>query len=170
MPRRSQEGTAFAEALVALPIFVAALIAVIGFNNLYSAKLEAMSRARRMAWLQAESGECPTTSCDTPECRAQEQRIEGEFDAAANTNGDGKSLGDWMGGVSDFLLGKSTEGVGLFESPMPNALGGKTEQRGLAKLRCNTKPRSFDGEEGSILEAACTAELRNTEYAQEACK
>jgi hypothetical protein len=74
---RSEEGTALVEALIGLPVFVAALAGVVALNGMYGAKLEAKSRARRMAWLQADSGECPVQSCSNGDCG----RIEGEIRA-----------------------------------------------------------------------------------------
>ena len=46
---RDEEGTALVEALVSLPVFIAVLAGVVALNGVYSAKLEAKARARRLA-------------------------------------------------------------------------------------------------------------------------
>ena len=72
--QRDEKGAALLEALVSLPVFIAALAGVVALNGMYSAKLEAKSRARRLAWLQADSGECPAQSCRSGECGQQEDQ------------------------------------------------------------------------------------------------
>ncbi|MBT8467636.1 MAG: hypothetical protein KJN97_02705, partial [Deltaproteobacteria bacterium] len=51
-----EKGTAMLEALIGLPVFAASLAAVVALSGMYGAKLEAKSHARRLAWLQADSG------------------------------------------------------------------------------------------------------------------
>lgn len=168
---RDQKGTAFAEALVSLPLFAAALIGVVALNSMYSAKLEARARARRMAWLQADSGECPAQSCRSGECgQAQSAIRTGGLDDAVSARGGRFSVGSFLGDVGSYLLGRATNGVGLAEAPMPNGIwGSHTQQRGVSTLLCNTRPRtSPDG--NNILDRACSTGLRSTEYARAVCR
>lgn len=168
---RDQDGTAFAEALITLPLFAAALVGVVALNSVYGAKLEAKARARRMAWLQADSGECPTQSCRSADCSRAENAIRtGGLDDVLSARGGRFSVDSFLGDVGGYFLGKATNGVGLAEAPMPNGLGGgKTQQTSAMTLLCNTKPRtSADG--SNVLQHACATELRSTEYASEICK
>ncbi len=168
---QDQKGTAFAEALVSLPLFAAALIGVVALNSMYSAKLEAKARARRMAWLQADSGECPTQSCRSGECgRAQSAIRTGGLDDAVFARGGRFSVGSFLGDVAGYLVGRATNGVGLAEAPMPNGIGGgRTQQHGVTTLLCNTKPRKSD-DVNNVLDHACSTELGSTEYASEVCR
>jgi len=168
---RDKKGTAFAETLITLPLFAAALVGVVALNSMYSAKLEAKARARRMAWLQADSGDCPAQSCRSGECGRAENAIRtGGLDDALSAGGDRFSVDSFLGDVGGYLLGRATNGVGFAEAPMPNGFGGdKKQQHGLSTLLCNTKPRlSPDG--NNVLEHACSTELRSTEYASEVCR
>lgn len=168
---RDNKGTVLAEALISLPFFIAALAGVVALNGMYTAKLEAKARARRMAWLQADSGDCPAQSCRSGECG----RIEGEI----RTGGldellavhDGRfSLDSLLGDVGRFLLGKATNGVGVAEGFIPALVSsGRTSQHGVTTLLCNTTPRQTDTD-GSVLEHACRTGLRTTEYASEVCR
>lgn len=166
-----ENGTAMLEALISLPVFVACLAGVIGLNGMYGAKLEAKSRARRMAWLQADSGECPTQSCRSGECG----RIEGELRAGGLddllTVRDGRlSLDSFLGNLGRFFLGQATNGVGSAESSMPTMLSPALgSQHGVTTLLCNTTARTARGE-GNVLEHACRTGLQNTEYAREVCR
>lgn len=166
-----ESGTAMLEALISLPVFVACLAGVIGLNGMYGAKLEAKSRARRMAWLQADSGQCPTQSCRSGECG----RIEGELRAGGLddllTVRDGRlSLDSFLGDLGRFFLGQATNGVGSAESSMPTMLSPSMGlQHGVTTLLCNTTARTARGE-GNVLEHACRTGLQNTEYAREVCR
>jgi len=168
---RDEKGTAMAEALVALPVFVAALAGLVALSGMYSAKLEAKSRARRLAWLQADSGECPVQTCRTGECG----RIEGDIRAGGLDDlfsvGDSHfSLASFLGNVGRYFLGKATNGVGLSEALIPTMAGsGRTSQSGVTTLLCNTTARST-GDGGNVLEQACRAGLRTMEYAREVCR
>lgn len=160
-----------AEALISLPVFVAALAGVVALNGMYGAKLEAKSRARRMAWLQADSGECPVQSCRSGECG----RIEGEIrsgglDDLLTVQDSGLSLDNFLGNVGRFLLGRATNGVGVADALMPTIVGSeKTSQRGVTTLLCNTTSRHTDTG-SNVLEHACRTGLRTTEYAREVCR
>jgi len=170
-PFRDEEGTALVEALVSLPVFIAALAGIIALNGIYSAKLEAKARARRLAWLQADSGECPAQSCRNSECG----RIEGEIrtggiDEALAVHDGQFSLASFLGGVGRYLLGQATNGVGLAEAVIPAMVGsGRTSQYGVTTLLCNATARPTDTG-GSVLEHACRTGLRTTEYASEVCR
>jgi hypothetical protein len=169
--RRDERGAALLEALLSLPVFIAALAGVVALSGMYGAKLEAKSRARRLAWLQADSGECPTQSCRIGECG----RIEGEIRAGGLddvlTVRDGHfSLGSFFSDVGHFLLGKATNGVGVAVAATPTMVGsGRTSQHGVTTLLCNTTARHTDTG-GSVLEHACRTGLRTTEYASEVCR
>jgi len=168
---RDEKGTAMAEALISLPVFVAALAGVVALNGMYGAKLEAKSRARRMAWLQADSGECPVQSCRSGECG----RIEGEIrsgglDDLLTVQDSGLSLDNFLGNVGRFLLGRATNGVGVADALMPTIVGSeKTSQHGVTTLLCNTTSRHTDTG-SNVLEHACRTGLRTTEYAREVCR
>jgi len=169
--RQDKTGAALVEALICLPVFAAALAGVVALDSMYLAKLEAKSRARRVAWLQADSGECPARTCRSGECQAIERAIQADgLDRLQETNGSRFSLGGFLGRVSDYLLGKATRGVGFAEAPMPNLIGsGTTTQHGVTMLLCNTTQR--ETEMGSnVLEHACRTGLRDTEYASEVCR
>ncbi len=166
-----ESGTALLEALISLPVFAASLAAVVALNGMYGAKLEAKSRARRIAWLQADSGECPAQSCRSGECA----RIEGEIRAGGIddllTVHDGRlSLDSFLGNLGRFFVGKATHGVGLAEALMPTILSSEMgSQHGVTTLLCNTTARTAEGE-GNVLEHACRTGLQNTEYAREVCR
>jgi hypothetical protein len=166
-----ENGTAMLEALISLPVFAASLAAVVALNGMYGAKLEAKSRARRMAWLQADSGECPAQSCRSGECG----RIEGEIRAGGLddllTVHDGRfTLDSFLGNLGRFFLGKATNGVGLAEALTPTMLNPEIgSQRGVTTLLCNTTPRNAEGV-GNVLEHACRTGLQTTEYAREVCR
>ncbi len=168
---QDEKGAALLEALVCLPAFIAALVGVVALNGMYSAKLEAKSRARRLAWLQADSGECPAQSCRSGECG----RIEGEIrtgglDGALAARDGHFSVGSFLGNVGRYLLGKATNGVGLAEAVTPAMVGsGLTSQHGVTTLLCNTTARHTDTG-ASILEHACSTGLQATEYASEVCR
>ena len=166
-----QRGSALAEALVCLPVLAAVLAGVVAFNGMYSAKLEAKARARRLAWLQADSGDCPAQSCRTGECGRAEGEIRASgLDAALSVHDSRFSLNSFLGDVGRFLLGKVTLGIGLataMTSPMVGS--GRSEQHGVTPLLCNTTRRHTDTNE-SVLENACRTELRNTEYANAVCR
>jgi len=166
-----ENGTAMLEALICLPVFAASLAAVVALNGMYGAKLEAKSRARRMAWLQADSGECPAQACRSGECG----RIEGEIRAGGLddllTVQDGRfSLDSFVGNLGRFFLGQTTNGIGVAEALMPTMLSPEMgSQHGVTTLLCNTRARNVEGG-GNVLEHACRAGLQTTEYAREVCK
>ena len=168
---RNNSGAALIEALISLPVFMAALAVVLALNGMYLAKLEAKSRARRMAWLQADSGECPVQSCRSGECG----RIEGEIRAGGlddllNVEGGNVSLSSLLGNVGRYLLGQATNGVGFAEAWMPAMIGaGLTTQHGVTTLLCNTTPRNAHTG-SSVLEYACGTGLETLEYASEVCR
>ena len=166
-----QRGGALAEALVSLPVFVAALVGVVALNGMYSAKLEAKSRARRLAWLQADSGECPVQSCRSGHCgRAEGEIRAGGLDDVLTVHDSHFSLESFLGNVGRYFLGKATNGVGLATAVLPPMVGsGLTSQRGVTTLLCNTTARPTDTG-GSVLEHACSTGLRTTEYASEVCR
>lgn len=167
----NENGTAMLEALVSLPVFAASLAAVVALNGMYGAKLEAKSRARRIAWLQADSGDCPAQSCRSGECG----RIEREIHASGLDDllavRDGRfSLDSFLGNVGRFFLGQTTNGIGLAEALMPRGLSSEVgSQHGVTTLLCNTTASGADGV-GNVLEHACRTGLQTTEYAREVCR
>lgn len=168
---KDEKGTAMVEALISLPVFVAVLVGVVALNGIYSAKLEAKARARRMAWLQADSGECPVQSCSSGDCgRAEGEIRTGGLDELLIVQDGRFSLGSFLDDVGRYLLGKATNGIGLADALMPAMLGsGLTSQHGVTTLLCNTTPRHTDPG-GSVLEHACRTGLRTTEYASAVCR
>ena len=168
---RDEQGAALAEALVSLPVFAATLAGVVAFNGMYTAKLEAKSRARRMAWLQADSGECPIQSCRSSACGRVESEIRaGGLDGLLSVQDGQFALESFIGNPGHYLLGQATNGVGLAESLMPSVLSsGPTSQRGVTTLLCNTTARDTDTG-NNVLEHACRTGLRTTEYASEVCR
>lgn len=167
---RKNGGTALLEALICLPVFAAALVGVVALNGMYVAKLEAKSQARRLAWLQADSGECPEQTCRSGECGPIEDSIQREgLDRLLNTADGRFSLGSFLGGVGRYLLGRGTRGIGFAEAAIPNATGsGTSSQYGVTTLLCNTTERRTNAG-GDVLEHACRTGLQTTEYASEVC-
>lgn len=169
--QRTERGSALLEALVSLPVFAAALAGVVALNGTYSAKLEAQSLARRLAWLQADSGGCPAQSCRTGECgRIAGDIRAGGLDDALAVRDSRFSLGSFLGNVGDYLLGKATNGVGAAEAATSAMVGsGRTLQSGVTTLLCNTTARHTETE-SNVLEHACRTGLSTTEYASAVCR
>ena len=166
-PSTRQQGTAYAEALICVPIYAAVLIGLVAFNNMYSAKIEAMARARRVAWLQAESGDCPEESCT--ECASSEGEIQTGLDSLSRARSGKGSASSFAGKLGELIAGSSTRGTATAVAPLPPRIGdGRTVQRGVTPLPCNTKPRKAP-DEGSILEEACAGGLSTAGYAGAAC-
>ena len=166
-----ERGTAFAEGLVVLPFFAMALIGIVTLHNVYGAKIEAKARARRLAWLQADSGDCSVQSCQSTECGGAEAAIRtGGLDDALSASSSGLSLRTFLRDVGSYLLGKATVAVGVARAPRPSGLGGgHLEQRGLHVLLCNARSRTTpDGR--SVLDSACSAGLGSVDYAREVCR
>ena len=168
---RDVKGTALAEALISIPVLVAILAGVVALNGMYIAKLEAKSRARRMAWLQANSGHCPARSCQSPECARIENQIRSDgLDEPLEVQESRFSLRSFLGDLSRFFLGKVTTGIGAADAVMPSAVRRSLgHQRGVTTLLCNTRSRQTDTGD-SVLEHACRTGLRTTEYASAVCK
>jgi hypothetical protein len=168
---RDEAGTAFAEALISLPVFVALLGGTVALNGMYTAKLEAMARARRLAWLQANSGECPPRSCASAACQAAEAEVRsGALADLGAVGGSGVSLGSLLMQARDYLLGSYTAGLGSAQARMPStSRSAVTVQRATTRVLCNTTARRT--EEGqTILDQACATNLGTTEYAREVCR
>jgi hypothetical protein len=164
-----RRGTAFAEALVTIPFFAAALVGVVALHSIYGAKLEAKSRARRLAWLQSDSGECPAQTCKE-QCLQAEAAIRADgLERALSTGARGFELRGFLRDAGEHLVGRVTHGVGQAHAPMPNGIGGgRTRQRGVTTLLCNTRRRaSNDGD--NVLAHACSSGLRELDYASEVC-
>ena len=166
-----ERGTAFAEGLVVLPFFAMALIGIVTLHNVYDAKIEAKARARRLAWLQADSGDCSVRACRSAECGGAEASIRaGGLDDALGASSSGLSLRTFLRDVGSYLLGKATVAVGIARAPRPSGLGGGSlEQRGIHVLLCNTLPRITPGG-GNVLEEACSTGLGSVDYAREVCR
>jgi hypothetical protein len=168
---QDQKGSAIAEALVCLPVLVALLGGTMAMHSMYAAKLEAMSRARRLAWLQADSGECPTRGCSSSACEAAEARVHANGLAGLDSaGGGGMSLRSFVGRVRDYLIGTYTDGTASAEAPLPSISGARvTVQRATTRLLCNATGRRL--EEGQlILDQACATGLGRMEHAREVCR
>jgi hypothetical protein len=168
---RDVKGTALAEALIGLPVLVAVLAGVVALNGMYIAKLEAKGWARRMAWLQAESGDCPALSCQSTECGLIEGQIRSDgLDEPLDVRDSRFSLSSLLGDLGRFFLGNATTGIGVADAAMPSTVRpGLGHQSGVTTLLCNTRSRHTDAGD-SVLEHACRTVLRTTEYASEVCK
>jgi len=168
---RDQLGTAFLEAVIAIPVLAVVLGGVVALNAIYSAKLEAKSRARRLVWLQADSGDCPQRACMQDNCRVLEAQLESSGATRLESVRAGRhSLDSFLGDLRDFFIGRVTRGDGTANASLPSLLDAdRSNQRGAAVLVCNTTPRDSDGE-GSILSHACATGLDTTEYAREVCR
>jgi len=166
-----ETGAAFVEALIAVPLLGLILAGVLALNSMYGAKLEARARARRIAWLEADSGRCLPQSCMGGDCAAMEAEMRaGGLDALGSTGDGGLSLGSFLGSVREFFLGRTTTGVGTANAPTPGLVSsGRTRQRGSTTLLCNTTPRRT-GSGDSIFDHACSTGLSTTEYAREVCR
>jgi hypothetical protein len=168
---RDETGTALLEALISLPVFAAVLAGTMALHATYSAKLEAKARGRRIAWLQADSGECPVRTCSSADCLSIEEGIRaGGLDALLSVRDDRFSLASLLSGVGRHLLGKATVGIGFAEASTPSSVrSGTTRHQGATTLLCNTTSRDTDTG-ASVLEYACATGLRMTDYAREVCK
>ena len=166
-----EAGTAFVETLVVVPVFAVILAGILALNAMYGAKLEAKARARQLAWLQADSGDCATQSCVGELCDSLEAQIRtGGLDAVLSAQSGRFSLGSLVGNVGQFLLGRVTHGVGLASAPLPGLLSSaQTTQRGRATLVCNTTSRREEPSSNAF-DQACAAGLNEPEYASEACR
>ncbi|MEM7138199.1 MAG: hypothetical protein AAF500_16585 [Myxococcota bacterium] len=158
-----------AEALILVPVFAALLAGVVGLNNLYVAKLEARERARRHAWLQAESGRCSRLACDAICMRAREEVDREALAEAAAASNEGFPTGVALTEVQGFFAGRVAEGIGVASAPLPAMVGGAKRQTEIHAVPCNTTGRVHpDG--GDIFQLACEADLRNIEYVEGACE
>lgn len=168
---RDETGVAFAEALVTVPVLVALLGGTVALSSMYRAKLEAMARARRLAWLQADSGECPVRSCVSSACEAAETQIDSEGVSGLEAVGEGgMSLRSFVARARDYLVGTHTSGIASAEARLATtSRSATTVQRAEARILCNTTPKNTD-EGRSILEEACATALGTTEYAREVCQ
>ncbi|MFZ1864130.1 MAG: hypothetical protein WAU39_07920 [Polyangiales bacterium] len=167
---RDEIGTALTEALISLPVFVALLGGTVALNSMYGAKLEAMARARRLAWLQADSGECRARSCTSTACQAAEAEIRsGDLADLDTVSRSGMSLGSFAIHVRDHLLGTYTDGVASAEARMPSTSSSPiTVQRATTRVLCNATTRRTQQAQ-TILDQACSTSLGTTEYAREVC-
>ena len=168
-PRK--RGSIFVEALVAVPTIAVILVALLGLSAMYSAKLEAKGRARRLAWLQADSGDCPPMTCASAECRKLDREVAlsglGEF---SGSNHGRFSLDSFVGDVRRFFVGGVTRGVGNARARLPAWFGADTTtQSGVSALLCNTSTRHASTG-GSVLDHACGTGLETMEYASAVCR
>jgi hypothetical protein len=163
---KQESGSSLVEALVVAPTFAIVLGAALAVHSMYAAKLTAEERARRLAWLQADSGDCPESS--SPECDGLVQSIQAGVDRTEVDAG-GLSLESFLQEVRHFFVGKTTRGVASAESRVPDIIRkGATVQYGGTELLCNSRERqTSDG--GSVLDQACRTGLQRTEYAREVC-
>lgn len=167
--RSRREGTAFVEAIVILPVLGTLLASVLAVSAIYSAKLDAKAFARRLAWLQADSGRCVEAGCAGGECDA----VAGEVlasgvDALSSVRTAGFSLRSFVGDVGEFFVSTSTRSIGTATRELPTAFGRRTHQTGVKALVCNTAPGS-SGPSSSILDFVCKTDLKYSEYAGEIC-
>ena len=166
-----ESGTASVETLAVVPVLALILSGTLALNAMYSAKLEAKSRARRVAWLQVDSGQCPTTTCVGARCRTIEAQIRSDgLDALFSPRNGRLSLSALVGNVARFLGGRATRVVGFAEAPLSPLLHERqTSQRGETALLCNTTA-GYTESGSSIFEHACSSGLATTEYAREVCE
>lgn len=164
------EGTAFVEALAVIPALGAILAGVVALHAMYDAKLDAKARATRLAWLQADSGQCPTTPCSTRACDAAVDELQREgLDRITSAEHGSHSLESFVGRVGRFFMGGVTRVKASVRIELPRPLsGGKSMQTSLAALPCNTTTRKTESG-SSVLEHVCATELGRTEYAREIC-
>ncbi len=168
--RALEEGSVLVETLVALPAVTAIFASVLALSAMYGAKLEAKALARRLAWLQADSGSCPATSCDSASCRELAHQVEGALAPTGGSPRRGLSFRSFLGDVRRFFIGGVTRGVGHVHARLPRGFAsGTTSQSGVMPLLCNTTTRHATSGE-SILDHACRAGLDSTEYAGEICR
>jgi hypothetical protein len=166
-----QRGAAFLEGVVVAPVLGILLAGVVALSAMYEAKLEAKSRARRMAWLQADSGDCPPQTCAGGSCEAISQELQSSaLDPAMNLQRRGLSLRTLLGRTRDFFYGTATRGMGTATRHLPRVFGKeRAQQHGATTMLCNTTGRRAESGE-SILDYACSAGLDTTEYAREVCR
>ena len=168
------EGAAFVETLVVLPVLVTALAGIVGVHGMYGATLEAKAEARRLAWLQADSGNCPSSTCRSEECARSAATIQQDgLDQAESASSAGAIAGSFFGRIRRGLGAGATTGVGLASAPRPGLPRGsrgsnRFEQRATLPLLCNTTPRTADGLD--VLTRACAHGLSTVEFASEVCR
>ncbi len=164
----AQEGAVYAEALLCLPVFIALLLAVLGFHSMYGAKLEAKASARRAAWLQADSGDCAPNSC--PDCLSAGRRLAAEgLDPLNAVEVSGRSLGKFTGRLFNLFWGRSTDGRAEARVNMPRGLpGSESRMRALTTLPCNTRGSAGPSLDSALREA-CEGGLSGMELATGAC-
>ena len=168
---RTYAGTALVESVILVPILGVVLAGVLALHGLYAAKIEAKARARRLAWLQADSGECPVSSCSTSDCEAATRGIrERGVDALQTSRSGHFSLSSFVGELGGFFIGRATSGAATAAARIPRLLRrGETTLPGRMTLICNTTSRNTESSL-SILEHACNTDLRTAEYAREICR
>lgn len=167
--RHGIHGTAFVEALIALPALAAILVGIVAMNRLYVTKLEAKSRARHAAWTQAESEGCGALACGRECARVLDSSVGQELSSglAIDTRGLGGTR--YLENVTDSLRLRGTLGIGVAETRMPTAFGPRSRQQAMTPLTCNTRPRILPNAE-DVFELACETELGSFGYAREVCR
>lgn len=167
----TRSGAVLVEAIVITPILALVLAGTLALYSMYDAKLEAKSRARRLAWLQADSGECPASSCSSSDCAEAAARIQVDgIDGIQAPQGGRFSLGSFVGDVGRFFVGSFTHGLAHADAHLPGLLGkARATLPGRTRLLCNTRSRRTESGV-SVLERACATDLRTTEYAREICR
>ncbi|MGB5221109.1 MAG: hypothetical protein WBN60_08780, partial [Polyangiales bacterium] len=122
--KSDEKGTAYVETLLTVPVLGLILAGVLAFSATYAAKLEAKARARRVAWLQADSGDCPVRTCGSAGCQAVEAELRaGGLDALNSSRAGEHSLASFVGNIRDFFVGKTTTGVGTASATTPRLVG-----------------------------------------------
>ncbi len=167
---RDETGAAFAEALISLPVLAIALVGVVAIHGMYGASIDAKSEARRLAWLQADAGHCPESTCRSARCEQSAVGIQSSGLEAVETSQGGLSTASFLQDLGRRLLVGSTTGIGRATAPRPGLLGGgRVEQRAGFPLICNTTARtSTDGT--NVLEHACANGLSDVDFASELCR
>lgn len=167
---RDDSGAAFAEGLIVMPVLALILAGVLAMSATYSAKLEAKSRARRAAWLQADSGSCPARACTGEGCEAIAEDIRSSgLHRLPEVQSSGLSLRSFLGRIRDYFLGRVTRAVGTASARLPGLLRkARSEQQGVSTLLCNTTSRKVESGE-SVLQHACSTGLQAMEYAGDVC-
>lgn len=167
--RSRNDGAIFVEAILVIPILGMLLATVLAVSAIYSTKLEAKARSRRLAWLQAESGRCPERACLGAACgvAVADVRANG-VDALSSVRASRFSLDTFVGDVRQFFVGTSTTSVATATKALPMMLGRATRQSGAHPLACNTTPRSTNPGTSAV-DLVCQTDLRRSEYAGDIC-
>ncbi len=137
---RHKTGAAYAEALLTLPVYLAIFAGVLLFHGLYTAKLQAKSKARRAVWQQAYAPDCS----GVPAVPFSLADLSSQLSSGARATSEGYGVSELSVMFSEFLPASTTttEQEAKRWIPAVIGLGEETNARGKNKVMCNEQPRT----------------------------